>query len=123
MAVALRCEGCGAALRVRESARHVTCEGCGAGLEVVREGGAVYTVIDEELQRESERAPIAEAAARALSRRPSRGSSVAAGAVTALAGAGAALLGVSAGGWWWIAAGVAVMLVGAGAALRALRSP
>jgi hypothetical protein len=122
MATVLRCEGCGAALRVRDGIKHVTCGSCGVGLTIVREGGAVYAAIDEELRREGAQVPVAEAAARALSRRPSRASSVAAGAVTALAGAGAAAIGLSVGGGWWLAAGVLVVVVGAGAALRALLS-
>jgi hypothetical protein len=122
MAIALRCEGCGAALRVREGVKHVSCQACGVGLEIVREGGVVYATIDEELRRQGANVPVAEAAARALSRRPSRPSSIAAGAVAVLAGAGAVSMGLSVGGWFWLAAGLLVMLVGAGAVVRAIAS-
>jgi hypothetical protein len=122
MAIALRCEGCGAALRVREGVKYVSCQACGVGLEIVREGGALFTAIDQELAREGAQVPVAEAAARALSRRPSRPSSIAAGALTVVAGAGAASMGLSFAGGWWLAAGLLVMLVGAGAMVRAIAS-
>ena len=120
--IALRCAGCRAALRVREQARHLTCCECGAGLEVVREGGAAFTVLDRDLETSAD-AAAAEGSFRSLSRRPGRGASLLAGATTAIAGAGWAALSVSAGWWWWVVLGALVALVGAASALRAAASP
>ncbi len=120
--IALRCAGCREALRVREQARHLTCCECGAGLEVVREGGAAFTVLDQVIAQSAD-APAAEGVVRSLLRRPSRGASLLAGVTTAIAGAGWAGLSFRAGWWWWVALGALVALVGAASALRAATSP
>ena len=39
----LRCNGCGAPLRVAESARFISCSHCEVTLEVMRDGGTIWT--------------------------------------------------------------------------------
>lgn len=47
----LRCNHCGASLRIPAGARFVTCEFCTTSLEVKREGGVAFTAVVEQVQR------------------------------------------------------------------------
>lgn len=119
--LALRCSGCGAALRVPQEVESATCASCGAGVRIHREGGAVYTTLDREL--EADAAPsVAVCEPGELpwpARPPGRASAIAAGVVAAGAGISWAALSLSAGTWGWFAAGTFVGLTGAASALRA----
>lgn len=123
-AVSLRCAHCGEAISVRDDVRLLTCAACGSGLAVVREGGAIYAVVDRNLKTGAAPARGADVggAWAQISARPRRASAALAGAVALAAGLAWAILSAAAGSAAWIVAlGAGVAAAGALAFAYALR--